>query len=131
MRWCTVQTSALKENLSASEAARCDLTKVCSEHIRNAKSEAQENFKELSERLLLEREEFLSNLSIVCDLERDVRNAVSKEAKMELHQLREELFNIHEREVQKNQEIEYLQQQLIKAAERIANMELDKKAFTR
>ena len=125
------ENRALKENLSASEAARCDLTKVCSEHIRNAKSEAQENFKELSERLLLEREEVLSNLSIVCDLERDVRNAVSKEAKMELHQLREELFNIHEREVQKNQEIEYLQQQLIKAAERIANMELDKKAFTR
>ena len=119
----------LKENLSASEAARCDLTTICSEHIRNAKAEAFENYKELTERLLAEREDVLSNLAMVSDLERDVRNAISKEAMAELNLLREEHFKREERELQKDQEIAFLQQQLIEAAERLANFELDKKAL--
>ena len=119
----------LKENLSASEAARCDLTTICSEHIRNAKAEALENYKELTERLLAEREDVLSNLAMVSELERDVRNAISKEAMAELNLLREEHFKREERELQKDQEIAFLQQQLIEAAERLANFELDKKAL--
>ena len=125
------ENRALKENLSASEAARCDLTKICQEHIRSAKTEAHAAYQEFSERLLLEREEALSNLAKVADLERDVRNAVSKEAMAELNLLREQHFKMEEREVRKDQEIAFLQQQLIEAAERLSNFELDKKALNR
>ena len=113
----------LKESLSASEAARCDLTKICATHIRNAKQEALESFREFSERILFEREEMLTNLSVVTDLERDVRNAISKDTLRELYRLREELFVIRGREVQKDQEIEFLQKQLIEAADRISQYE--------
>lgn len=116
-----LENKTLKEGLSASEAARCDLAKICAEHIRNAKNSALENFKEFSERMLLEREELLSNLSMISDLERDVRNGISKDTLKELHRLREEIFNIRSRESQKDQQIEFLQRQLIDAAERLAN----------
>ena len=118
------ENKMLKENLSASEAARCDLTKVCAEHIRNAKTNALESFKEFSERILLEREELLSSLSMVTDLERDVRNAISKDTLKELHRLREEIFKIRSRDYQKDREIEFLQHQLIEAASRLANDQL-------
>lgn len=118
------ENRALKENLSASEAARCDLTKVCSEHIRSAKSNALENFKEFSERILIEREDFLGHVSILGDLERDVRNAVSKDTLQELHRLREEMFKLRQRELHKDEEIAFLQKQLIEASERLAKDQL-------
>ena len=59
------ENRTLKESLLASEAARSDLTKVCAEHIRNAKSSAVDNFKEFTERILCEREEMLSSLAAV------------------------------------------------------------------
>ena len=59
------ENRTLKESLLASEAARSDLTKVCAEHIRNAKSSALDNFKEFTERILCEREEMLSTLAAV------------------------------------------------------------------
>ena len=59
------ENRTLKESLLASEAARSDLTKVCAEHIRNAKSSALDNFKEFTERILCEREEMISTLAAV------------------------------------------------------------------
>ena len=49
-----------------------------------------------------------------------MRTAISKETLKELHRLREEIFSIRSRESQQDQEIEFLQRQLIAAADRIA-----------
>lgn len=120
------ECASLREALSASEAARIDLAIVCSEQIRNAKSGALEHFKEFSERILIEREEVLSSLSVVSDLERDVRNAVSHETQKELQRLRQELFKARRLEAQKQKDIEFLQSQLIEAADCIAELTLAK-----
>ena len=79
--------------------------------------------------MLLEREDILMNVSMVSDLERDVRNAISKDTLAELHRLREEMFQLRQRELHKDEEITFLQKQLIEAAERLANNQLDHEAF--
>jgi len=119
------ENQTLKEDISASEAARCDLTKICSEHIRNAKAKAYESYNEFTERLLLEREEALSTK--VSEQERDVRNVISDEAMAELNELREQYFIMQEKAGRKDKEINFLQEQLIEAADRLSKFEREKK----
>ena len=83
----------------------------------------------MSERVLLEREELLSRISKMSELERDVRLNVSLEAQKELQRLRDELFKSRRAEAQRDHEVSFLQSQLGNAADRIAELEREKEIY--
>lgn len=62
------EISALQDSLAASGAARADLVELCSEYSAGAESRAAEFVRALTERVLLEREEMLTRLAVVCPL---------------------------------------------------------------
>jgi hypothetical protein len=71
-----------------------------------------EYVRSLTERLFLEREDALSRIAAVRDLERDVRTNIHTDTQKELQRLREELFKCRRAETQKDREALYLQKQV-------------------
>ena len=66
----------------------------------------------LSERIMLEREETITRLASVRELERDVRTGIALETSKEVQRLREELFKCRRSETQKEREALFLQKQV-------------------
>ena len=96
------------------------------DHARSSERGALEYVRTVSERVLLEREELLSRISKMSELEREVRLNISLEAQKELQRLRDELFKSRRGEAQREHEVSFLQGQLGQAADRIAELEREK-----
>jgi hypothetical protein len=61
---------------------------------------------------MLEREETITRLASVRELERDVRTGIALETSKEVQRLREELFKCRRSETQKEREALFLQKQV-------------------
>lgn len=87
-----------------------------------AERRANEFVNRMKETVLLEREEILSQMITVQELQQQVGASISAETQKELQRLRDELIKARRIETRKDREVSFLQRQLAEAAKRIAEL---------
>eukprot|EP00607_Mallomonas_marina_P005447 CAMPEP_0182440682 /NCGR_PEP_ID=MMETSP1167-20130531/87219_1 /TAXON_ID=2988 /ORGANISM="Mallomonas Sp, Strain CCMP3275" /LENGTH=347 /DNA_ID=CAMNT_0024634705 /DNA_START=1005 /DNA_END=2051 /DNA_ORIENTATION=- len=113
---------AVRDSLQAADTIKKQLAQLCTEHSRAAEAHALRIVSELSERMVMEREEYLSKLAILRVYEMEARSTEENTVQSELMKLREELFKSRRAEAQKDRELVFMQRQLCDAAGTIARM---------
>jgi len=126
VRGCLAEITLLNDSMKAAEQARIDLIGLCGDQIKSSEASAYDSIKNLTESVLLEREDYLSKLTNALNMEKDLKILVDKEQAAEVSRLRDELFKSRRSDAQKYHEINYLQQQLTEAAQKISMLESSK-----
>jgi len=113
---------AMRGSLQSANTVKRQVAQLSTEHARAAEAQALRLVAELSERLVMEREEYLSKLAVLALFEAEARDSEAEAIQTELLKLREELFKSRRAEAQKDRELVFMQRQLCDAAGTIARL---------
>jgi hypothetical protein len=98
---------------------------------RQTEERCSEYLLEMRECFLIEREEAMSRLSAIAELQESWQAAISQEAQLEIVRLRVELGKSRRLESQREREVIYLQRQLTEAAKQLAQYVIESEASDR